>query len=68
MYEQLSVLQVVVKDYVQRFSDEILTNELPPKREHMLLLQLSPLQRRLYKVLLAVSILACKGTWIQYSC
>lgn len=64
MYEQLSVLKVVVKDYVQRFCDEILTNELPPKREHMLLLRLSPLQRRLYKVLLAVSKLAI-GTWTQ---
>lgn len=58
MYKQLSNLQIVVKDYVQRFGDEILTDELPPKREHMLLLRLSPLQRRLYKVLLSVSILS----------
>ena len=55
MYKQLTVLQVMVKDYVQRFGDEILTRELPPKREHMLLVRLSPLQRRLYEVLLGVS-------------
>lgn len=50
MYKQLSVLQMLVRHYVQRFGDEILTRELPPKREHILLLRLSPLQRRLYAV------------------
>ncbi len=55
MYARLSVLNTMVRPYVQRFGDEILTKELPPKREHMLLLRLNPLQRCLYEVFLAVS-------------
>lgn len=48
-------LQIALKSIVQRVTDDVLTKDLPPKREHIILLQLSPLQRRLYAELIAVS-------------
>ena len=49
MKERVHQLRNLLHGFVQRRSDEIQKNFLPPKNEQVLLLRMSPLQRQLYK-------------------
>ncbi|XP_034027632.1 helicase ARIP4-like isoform X2 [Thalassophryne amazonica] len=43
------VLHSLLEGFVQRRGHDVLRDQLPPKKEHVILMRLSPLQRALYK-------------------
>lgn len=50
MKERVYVLHTLLEGFVHRRSEKVQKDTLPPKDEHVLLLRMSSIQRRLYKL------------------
>ena len=55
MYKQLSVLQDMTENFMNRIGPEQLLKDLPAKHEHVVLMCLDAAQQRMYQAYLDVS-------------